>query len=228
MDNTETKAAETTVAETPVETKPVEQVVEQPTEKPVEPQPQETEEPGAMDDLFRPDTEVQETQGGQEPQTPEVYEFKTPDGQALSAEDQEAFSSVAKDLKLSQEQAQKLFDSAMPQIGKIFEQRSMQSLKQSQALWKKALAADQELGGSNMEQTKLNVGRFLTNYATPEFKQLMANTGLQNHPEIVRVMARIGSALGNDAKFINGQSASSVQKTSPLKNLYDNSPELKF
>lgn len=162
----------------------------------------------------------------EQPQVPDKYEFKTAEGaEPLSDEDAAAYSAVAKEMGLTQEQAQKLFDSASPKIAQIYERKAKAVMAQAQRNWNSALQADEELGGENLQTTKLNIQKFMRGFGTPGFTSLMKATGMLNHPELARVMARVGAAMGSDNVFINGQTKPTPKKD-PLKDLYNNSPDL--
>lgn len=188
--------------------------------------PEENAQAGVMDDVFN--TEAQ--QGEQEPPKPDVpekYEFHTPEGQAPLTEGEiQAYTEVCRGMGLTQEQAQMLYEKAAPQISAMYTQKAQDVMRQAQAKWQSTLMADEELGGQNLENTKLNTGKFLKAFGTQGFNTLMKNTGLMNHPELVRVMARVGAAMGNDNVFINGNSKP-TPKRNPLEFMYDHSPELK-
>jgi hypothetical protein len=57
---------------------------------------------------------------------------------------------------------------------------------------------DPEVGGLNYGRTQGHVNAALTVFTTPEFRSLLAQTGLANNLEFVRVFERIGKALGGD------------------------------
>lgn len=225
----------------PLPEQAVQQEVQNPAQQesqpaPAEPAPQEPQqteqqqgedkqENGLLDDMFQ-DKKEGEPEQSENPNVPEKYEFKVKDGETLSEEDAQAYGSVARELGLSQEQAQKLYDNAAPKIAEIFTRKSQAVMRQAQAGWNAALQNDAELGGENLNTTRLNVQKFLSGFGTPGYMNLMRATGLMNHPEMARVMARIGAAMGNDNVFINGDTKPAA-KPNPLAALYDQSPELK-
>lgn len=190
--------------------------------QPSQEQTQDAKQGGVLDELL--DSQKQEAQ--QNEAVPEKYEFKVQEGaEPLSDDDAAAYSAVAREMGLTQEQAQKLFDSASPKIAEIYQRKAQQTLSLAQANWNKALQNDAELGGQNLQTTKLNIQRFLRSFGTEGFSSVMRSTGMINHPEIARVMARVGAAMGNDNQFING-STKPAPKRDPLTDLYNNSPEL--
>ncbi|HHN8318273.1 TPA: peptidase [Morganella morganii] len=133
---------------------------------------------------------------------PEKYEFKAADGQELDAEAVKAFEPIAKELNLSNEQAQKLVDlygsTIMPHVMKqIDEQWSRQSEQ-----WAEQVRADKDLGSD------ASIGaaqKAMDKFGSPELKQYLTETGLGNHPELVRIFANIGKAMSEDG-LVTGNS----------------------
>ncbi|HAS8352680.1 TPA: peptidase [Vibrio vulnificus] len=133
---------------------------------------------------------------------PEKYEFKAAEGQELDAEAVKAFEPIAKELNLSNEQAQKLVDvygsTIMPHVMKqIDEQWSRQSEQ-----WAEQVRADKDLGSD------VSIGaaqKAMDKFGSPELKQYLTETGLGNHPELVRIFANIGKAMSEDG-LVTGNS----------------------
>lgn len=133
---------------------------------------------------------------------PEKYEFKAAEGQDLDAEAVKAFEPIAKELNLSNEQAQKLVDvygsKIMPHVMKqIDEQWSRQSEQ-----WAEQVRADKDLGSD------ASIGaaqKAMDKFGSPELKQYLTETGLGNHPELVRIFANIGKAMSEDG-LVTGNS----------------------
>ena len=57
--------------------------------------------------------------------------------------------------------------------------------------WMAACKADKEIGGKNASAVSSQILDVVGKFATPEFKQLMNETRLGNHPEFVRFVYRI-------------------------------------
>ncbi len=81
--------------------------------------------------------------------------------------------------------------------------RNIQTVNEQGDKWKKATSEDKELGGENLKQTAALANRVINQYGSPELKKALDVSGLGNHPELVRMLSRIGKAgsddtLGND------------------------------
>lgn len=133
---------------------------------------------------------------------PEKYEFKTAEGQELDAEAVKAFEPIAKELNLSNEQAQKLVDVYGSKImPKVVEQQAAQWQQQIEQ-WAEQVKADKDLG------TDASIGaaqKAMDKFGSPELKQYLNETGLGNHPELVRIFANIGKAMSEDG-LVTGNS----------------------
>lgn len=133
---------------------------------------------------------------------PEKYEFKTAEGQELDAEAVKAFEPIAKELNLSNEQAQKLVDVYGSKImPKLVEQQAAQWQQQIEQ-WAEQVKADKDLG------TDVSIGaaqKAMDKFGSPELKQYLNETGLGNHPELVRIFANIGKAMSEDG-LVTGNS----------------------
>ena len=125
---------------------------------------------------------------------PEKYEFKAPEGREFDAEVVKNFSEVAKDLNLTQEAAQKLLDKMAP----IVEQRQIQQIEQVRSQWADASKNDKEFGGDKLVENLSVAKKALDQFGTPELRTLLNESGLGNHPDVIRFMYRAGKAISED------------------------------
>lgn len=140
---------------------------------------------------------------GAAPTAPEVYEPFDIDGQQFSEEQVQGFAATAKELGLSQENAQKMLAAMVPTA----RQYLVDDLKAKSQEWASLSEKDPEIGGANF---KANVGvanQALKQFATPEFTALLRGSGLGAHPEVVRVFYRIGKAMQQDHGVTGSASA---------------------
>lgn len=140
---------------------------------------------------------------------PESYEdFTLPDGIVLSEKVMGEFLPIAKELNLNQEQAQSLINMGS-QLAQEFQQKALDAWQEQITGWAEQTRNDKELGGQNLPQSLGVARRALEEFGTPEFNQLLRESGIGNHPEMVRFALRIGKAIGNDA-LVTGASTASV------------------
>lgn len=139
-----------------------------------------------------------------QPGAPENYEnFKLPEGQVIKPEVLEDFVPLAKELGLTQEQAQKLVDFNAGMLeAEIKEQDDAFLAQKAQNI--KDLKADKELGGGNYEKTVASATKPLHKFWTVEEQQWLVDAGVANRPEFVRGLHAIHEAFGEDV-FVKGE-----------------------
>lgn len=152
---------------------------------------------------------------------PEQYEeFTAPEGVDLDPALSGDLKTLAKELDLTQEQAQKVAD-----LGAKLTQTHV--AKQAEALaaaaqeWETQARADTEYGGDGFESNLGHAKKAIDAFATPELKKLLNETRLGNHPEVIRFMVRAGKAISED-RFIGGRAAPTTGKRSTEDRLYAN------
>lgn len=139
------------------------------------------------------------------PAVPEAYDFKAPEGSELDAKLIEHFTPLAKELGLSNEQAQKVVD-LVPQLQqRIAEQQAEAWGKQVQD-WAEAVKADKEIGGDNFQGSLVAVQKVMQQFGTPELKQMLEQTGMGNNPELVKLIVKVGKAMSEDQFIAGGKS----------------------
>lgn len=150
---------------------------------------------------------------------PEKYEFKAQEGQTLAPEVMSEFSKVAKEMDLSQDQAQKLVDSVAPQM-----LQAQQALHAKQvADWTESAKTDKEFGGEKLSENLAVAKKALDTFGTPELTKLLNDTGLGNHPEIIRAFYKAGKQISQGA-FVSGSQAPVSQNATAASKLYPDMP----
>ena len=178
--------------------------------------------PEAQAPATPPAQEQQQQQGeGQqtEEQVPEQYaDFVFEEGQALDTELADDIKATAKELGLTQSQAQKLADLALKRTESAQSQQA-EMLAQARDEWAGQAKADKEFGGDAIEANLATARKALDTFGTPELKALLNESGLGNHPEVIRFFYRSGKAISED-RVIRGGAAG--QPTDPAKRLFPN------
>lgn len=128
---------------------------------------------------------------------PEKYEFTAGEGVELDADALKDFEPVARDLNLTNEQAQKLVD-AYPKILAGVQQRQAEAWQKQTEGWAETVKADKEIGGDKLTANLSAAQRALDQFGTPELKEYLNATGLGNHPDLVKTFVKIGKAMSED------------------------------
>lgn len=129
---------------------------------------------------------------------PEEYkDFAMPEGVELDKEASDELKTIAKELNLSQKDAQRLADLGVKQAAKFADQPA-QILKEAQEEWTKQSRADEEFGGAKLDENLATARKALETYGNDSLKTLLRESGLGNHPEVLRFMYRAGKAISED------------------------------
>jgi hypothetical protein len=142
---------------------------------------------------------------------PEKYELAAPEGFELEPDTTAAFEGVARELNLTNDQANKLLPLGAQLIEKV-QAKQAEAHQQQVAKWAEDAKADKEFGGDKFDASLATALKARDRFATPELKTLMDQTGLGNHPEMVRLFHRIGTAISDDT-FVQAPSAGGSQKS---------------
>lgn len=144
---------------------------------------------------------------------PETYTFQAPEGTTLDEAVLESFSAVAKELDLPQDKAQMVLDKMAP----VLATRQVEQLQAARETWAETSRADKEFGGEKLDENLAVAKKAMDAFATPELRTLLNESGLGNHPEVIRMFYRTGRAMSED-RFVTGQAAPARQKDA--RNLY--------
>ena len=150
-----------------------------------------------------------ETSESEKPEgAPDKYEFNSKVADAPDELDPEvltAFGEVAKDLDLSQDAAQKVLDKVAP----VIQAKQAKAVDESKANWATESQSDEEFGGENLGANLEIAKSSLKEFGTDALKSLLQESGLGNHPEIIRFMYRAGKAISEDSYVGNSEGAMS-------------------
>ena len=135
---------------------------------------------------------------------PEKYELTLPEGMPLDGELLEAVTPVFKDLMLTNDQAQALTDKFVEHMAAKNEQ-TMTAWAETLDSWVEKAQKDPEIGGDNWEQTKAMSQLAVNKLGTPELKTYLQRSGGGNHPELIRIFAKIGPLLKEDDPANGGE-----------------------
>ncbi|RUM90704.1 MAG: peptidase [Thiomicrospira sp.] len=148
-----------------------------------------------------------ESEGEEQEGAPESYEFEVPEGIEINPETQEKFEKIARDYNLSNEQAQALIDLQVEASTRSKENLQEQFTQQKKA-WEEESLADEEFGGPKFESSIKTAARALDSFGTPKLKELLNESGLGNHPEMIRFVVKVGNSIGEDTLEVGGQPSS--------------------
>ncbi|HIB8964965.1 TPA: peptidase [Citrobacter freundii] len=158
-------------------------------DKPQEEKPADGDKP----EEEKPDDKEQKPEGA-----PEKYEFKPAEGQELDTAALEQFEPIARELNLTNEQAQKMVDLYGTKIMPMVQQQQVEAWQKTTEQWAADVKADKEIGGDKLTSNLSAAQRALAQFGTPELKEYLEGTGLGNHPELVKAFVKVGKAMSED------------------------------
>lgn len=126
------------------------------------------------------------------------------------------FAETAKALNLPQEAAQALVDKMAP----VMAAQHAQQVETLKAEWLTTTLADPEIGGANLEQSKAYAAKAMDQFATQDLKDIFNGTGFGNHPDVMRMMVKVGKAMSEDKVVLGGQTAPAGGIRSTADRLY--------
>jgi len=153
------------------------------------------------------------------PVVPEKYEaFKLPEGMDLDTALATEFHTSAKDMGLSQENAQKMIDLAV-------RNREAQATDQAEQWatmresWVTEVKNDPEFGGDKFTETVERANRALRTFGSEKLTNYLQDSGLGDYPELITLFARVDKATGEDT-ILTGEQGKVTESLSQL--LYPN------
>lgn len=154
---------------------------------------------------------------------PEAYDLKVPDdlaaaGMTFDKEAFEAVEPVLREMNLSNEAAQKLVEAYAGKVIPLVEKRAGERMDagavEMRTNWEKEARADPEIGGAKFDETKAFARQTFVRFgvqADGPFLKLLEESGLGNHPDMLRFVANVGRLTG-EAKVDAGAGAQPAPK----------------
>lgn len=151
----------------------------------------------------KPETVEANTEGNAD--EPIEYNFELPEGVSMADETLEGLKSLAGDLKLDQDGADKVKDLGVEMLKK-WETAQSEALDAMRTEWADAAKSDKELGGAKFDENLAGAKAAMDKFATPELTALLNESGLGNHPEMIRLFWKLNNQISDDA-LVSGSPA---------------------
>ena len=163
--------------------------------------PPENPPPGGAPEQDRP-SENGANPPPEKPAVPEQYEFKPPEGVEFDEATIGVYAEAAREAGLSQQAADIVLNKIAPHLA----QQQAARLAEARNDWAQQSRADAEFGGEKLDENLAVAKKAVEALASPELKTLLEQSGLGNHPEIIRLFYRAGRSLSQDG-FVGGKAA---------------------
>ncbi|KKW93956.1 hypothetical protein [Sphingobium chungbukense] len=133
---------------------------------------------------------------------PEKYELSAPEGQEFDTASFEVVEPIFREIGLSNDQAQKLVaaygEKIMPALAERARTQMQTQAAATRKEWSDAFHNDPDLGGANKDRTLADAARAFDHYGLKKgegLRQMLDESGLGNHPDLIRFVARVGRDL---------------------------------
>ena len=70
--------------------------------------------------------------------------------------------------------------------------------------WETEVKSDPEIGGDNYQKTLVDATRAMEQFSTDELRKIFTESGYGSNPDVVRMMAKIGSQMGEKSMVFGG------------------------
>lgn len=149
------------------------------------------------------------------PKPPDKYELKLGEEPIES----ESYATVARELGLSQEAAQKVLDSLAPSLEERVLSKQTTTLQAKVRAWSEEARNHAEFGGDQFNANMALVKRGLSIPGGEKLAQLLKATGFGNKVEVLQYVAAVGSIVSPDTKVPRGKTGAADESMDPIDRL---------
>jgi len=138
-----------------------------------------------------------------------AYEFKPPEGKQYDPDTIKGFEEIAKETKIAPKDAQKILD----KMGPLMEAKQAKFQEQVKQAWIEAVVTDKEIGGDKLSASLEVAKKAVTAFGPPEFGKWLSDSGLGNHPVMIKLLYNVGKNMSGD-RYVGQTSTASVNPKS--------------
>lgn len=152
---------------------------------------------------------------------PEKYELKAPGENTFDPDVLGELETVARELDLSQHAAQTIADRVGGKIAERLVAQQLENFNRVREEWKASATSDKEFGGDE-EALKASLAiskKAMDAFGSDELRTFLNESGLGDHPEMIRAFVKIGKAISEDT-FVGSKGAPNNAQKSIAERLY--------
>jgi len=131
------------------------------------------------------------------------YNLKLREDSILDSSILEGVEAFARENNLSKDLAEGLLNTQEELLSNFVKMKTDENEAQKDN-WREEIINDKNLGGENLKTTTENAKRAVNNFGTPEFINMLRETGYGDNIEVVRFFSKIGSMMSDDS-LVNGK-----------------------
>lgn len=211
----------------------------------------EENEVTATTDVTADQAETQESQADSEAgksqeapkQEEQGFALEVPEGFNMDESQTKEFSDFAKEMGVDQDKAQRMLNRHVESLNESLG-RSEKALKETHEAWASESRNDKEFGGADLTENIVNARKVMNSFSNAatdsdgkpilyqdgamkgqqmtEIEVLLGQTGMGNHPEMIRIFHRIGKSMSEDT-FVKGSMKPMEKKKSHADIMYGGS-----
>lgn len=157
----------------------------------------------------KPEVKAEEAAKEEAPKgAPESYaDFSAPEGVELDQDVLGNLKTIAKELNLTQENAQRIVD-----LGVQMQQKQSEAWQAQVEKWVGEVKSDKEIGGDKLPENLGIARKAVDAFGSPELKALLDSSGLGNHPLMIKTFVNIGKAISEDG-FVTSSKTAGTSKS---------------
>lgn len=124
-----------------------------------------------------------------------------------------------KELRLSQDQAQKVIDYETERVKSLhqdIEKAQLEAIDKQAATWLSEAKSDKEYGGKDYEQNLSVANTAIAKLGSDKLVAVLTQTGLANHPEMIRFAYKVGKLVAEDTTTNDGPGGSEKSRAEKL------------
>jgi|TARA_R110002110_G_scaffold264599_3_gene480365 hypothetical protein len=185
-------------------------------------------------------SEAGESQDAPKEQSSTGFDLVVPEGYSMDDSATKEFSEFAQELGVDKEKAQKMLDRHVTSLNDSMG-RSDKAMKEVHDSWATESMNDKEFGGTNLAENIVGARKVMNSFSSPasdadgkpvvhqegamkgqqmtKVEVLLNQTGMGNHPEMIRVFHRISKAVSEDS-FVPGDMKPKEQKKTHADIMY--------
>lgn len=149
-------------------------------------------------------------------------DFALPEGMTLDAAQLTEIQTLFGDLKLPQEQAQRVIDQLVktgPGLLKGPVEKMLLAEHEAQVkAWEAEARGAEDIGGAKFDASVAKAQTAIAAFATPGLKALLETYGLGSHPEVIRTFRGIGERI-SEGSHVSSQGDTKLGN--PLESIYN-------
>ena len=149
---------------------------------------------------------------GEQGQKPD-FEYEFPEGVELDGEVMDEFKELAKSNGLDNDAAKKFADLGA-KMSQRWASKQADQILEVRNQWADQAKHDSEFGGDKLQESLSVAKKAMDTFGSGELNKLLEETGLGNHPEIIRAFVKAGKAISEDSLVKGSQTK---QENVPFK-----------